>query len=70
MKRFFLIYYKWTDAGRMGAGYLSLSTTVFFPSKSQIEAEVLKGHPAKDIVITGFNEFKSEKDYNSFVERK
>ncbi len=74
--RYFIFYYNWSDllGPKFGWGNVFVKSECF-PSQRDIKdkAEEMCGHkefpPAykTDIVLTGWNEFKSKEDYEAFM---
>ena len=64
--RYFIFYYAYTlSTGETGFGYICLKSNRML-SHNEIEEQVNIDYPATKIVITGFNEFKNEEDYDNF----
>jgi hypothetical protein len=69
--RYFLFSYTFSAIAKAGHGNLFFTSDVF-PSNDMltVEAEKIVSKTVDDItsiVITGWNEFKSKEDFNSFV---
>jgi len=66
--RYFVFYYIYTDEyNRQGCGFIPLVKPKGFPSSKEIRKEVRHCAVASEVVLTGFNEFKSEQDYLDFT---
>ena len=67
--RYFIFYYAYniTIAGHFDAGFgYHYMESENFPKSSNIQKELKEKYPDCKIIITGFNEFDSEKDYLNF----